>query len=438
MNKVKVNMVSLGCSKNRVDAELMLGALADFELTADPAQAEVIIVNTCGFIEAAKQESIETILEMAAYKETGALKVLVVTGCLTERYREELSRELPEVDVFLGMSANQHIAQAVREALGGAHVENYAPLNGQPDFLNRVLTTPGYMAYVRIAEGCNNRCTYCAIPRIRGRLVSREMDDIEREVRALAARGVSEVILVAQDTTRYGEDLYGRGMLPALIDRLAAVQGVHWLRVLYCYPENITDELLAAMARHDNVVKYIDMPVQHFDDGILRRMHRRNTRASTYDAVARIRAAHPDFVLRTTLIAGFPGESGEAYRTLLQGIEDLRFDRLGVFAYSQEEGTPAASLPGQLPSRLKQSRAARAMRAQQAISLEANRRRVGSVTEVLIEGEDEQGYFGRSYAEAPEIDGKVRVRTEDRYYEGEYVCVRITEADEYDLTGEPV
>lgn len=439
MKEIQIGVISLGCSKNRVDTELMLGALQhrNVSFVADPAQADVIIINTCGFIESAKQESIDTILEMAQYKKTGGLKALIVAGCLSERYREELMRELPEVDAFLGVNAYDAIAEAVDHALAGETFSEFSAPKAEGNYLDRVLTTPSYYAYVKIAEGCNNRCSYCAIPYIRGNLQSRTMEDIEAEVRMLLKAGVREIILVAQDTTRYGMDLYGKPMLCELLERLAVLPGIVWLRVLYCYPENITDELLDVMQKHETIVKYLDIPIQHLDDTVLKRMHRRNRQDATYALVRKIRQKNPNFIIRTTLIAGFPGETEEQFAVLRQGVEDLAFDRMGVFAYSQEEGTPAAEFPDQVPEEEKEARRDTLMEIQQAISLAANERRVGKIYRVLIEGAGEQEgtYWGRSYAEAPDIDGQILIHSQRPLAEGEFVPVKIESADAYDLYG---
>lgn len=439
MKEIQIGVISLGCSKNRVDTELMLGALQhrNVSFVADPAQADVIIINTCGFIESAKQESIDTILEMAQYKKTGSLKALIVAGCLSERYREELIQELPEVDAFLGVNAYDAIAEAVDHALAGEAFSEFSAPKAEGNYLDRVLTTPSYYAYVKIAEGCNNRCSYCAIPYIRGNLQSRTMEDIEAEVRMLLKAGVREIILVAQDTTRYGMDLYGKPMLCELLERLAVLPGIVWLRVLYCYPENITDELLDVMQKHETIVKYLDIPIQHLDDTVLKRMHRRNRQDATYALVRKIRQKNPNFIIRTTLIAGFPGETEEQFAVLRQGVEDLAFDRMGVFAYSQEEGTPAAEFPDQVPEEEKEARRDTLMEIQQAISLAANERRVGKIYRVLVEGagEEDGTYWGRSYAEAPDIDGQILIHSQRPLAEGEFVPVKIESADAYDLYG---
>lgn len=439
MKEIQIGVISLGCSKNRVDTELMLGALQhrNVSFVADPAQADVIIINTCGFIESAKQESIDTILEMAQYKKTGCLKALIVAGCLSERYREELIQELPEVDAFLGVNAYDAIAEAVDRVLEGETFSEFSAPKAAGNYLDRVLTTPSHYAYVKIAEGCNNRCSYCAIPYIRGNLQSRTMEDIEAEVQNLLKDGVREIILVAQDTTRYGMDLYGKSMLCELLDRLAVLPGIVWLRVLYCYPENITDELLDVMQKHETIVKYLDIPIQHLDDTVLKRMNRRNRRETTYALVRKIRQKNPNFIIRTTLIAGFPGETEEQFSVLRQGVEDLAFDRMGVFAYSQEEGTPAAEFPDQVPEEEKEARRDTLMEIQQAISLAANERRVGKIYRVLIEGagEQEETYWGRSYAEVPDIDGQILIHSQRPLAEGEFVPVKIESADAYDLYG---
>jgi len=442
MSKTSIGVISLGCSKNRVDTELMLGALRDKNvgLVADPAEADIIIINTCGFIESAKQESIDTILEMAAYKKHGRLKGLIVAGCLSGRYKQELVSELPEVDAFLGVNAYDRIDEVLEAIAAGGKCSFFDAPKVEGAYADRLLTTPFYSAYVKVAEGCDNRCTYCAIPSIRGGLLSRRMEDIQSEVETLIQRGVKEVVLVAQDTTVYGRDIYGQGMLPELIRRLASLPGLKWLRVLYSYPENINEELLDTMMHFDSVVKYLDIPIQHLDDRVLRRMNRRNSRQSIYEVVETIRHKSPEFVIRTTLIAGFPGESEAEFAVLRQGVSDLRFDRLGAFAYSREEGTPAADFSGQLPAAVREQRREELMEIQQAVSLELNRRRIGRTYEVLIEGPAEQEglYRARSYAEAPEIDGSILVRSGTTLQTGRFYEAVITDAGEYDLMGELV
>ena len=433
---MKIGMVSLGCAKNRVDAELMLGVLAreGFELESDPEKADAIIVNTCGFIEAAKQESIDAILEMAEYKKKNC-KALIVTGCLSKRYAKELPPELPEVDAFLGIGETDKIAQVVRACAAGAHIVEADAGFCYLENVDRVLTTPGYTAYVKIADGCNNRCAFCAIPYIRGNYVSRTMENIDREVRSLAEKGVREIVLVAQDTTYYGKDLYHKPMLAELLRRVAAVEGVHWVRALYCYPELIDDELLAVMKEEPKVCSYLDIPLQHINDKVLREMNRRGDGALIRGLYRKIRGLG-GFALRTTLIAGFPGETEEEFQELLQFVQACPFDRLGVFAYSEEEGTPAAARQDQVPMRVRKAREGKIMRAQQKISRAFNESRIGSVCELLVEGREDNGlYYGRSQWEAPETDGKVYIKLAEGLQEGSFVRVRITDAQDYDITG---
>lgn len=435
---IKIGMVSLGCAKNRVDAELMLGVLLSdgFELETDPAKADAIIVNTCGFIEAAKQESIDTILEMAEYKQDH-LKALIVTGCLSKRYAKELPAEMPEVDAFLGIGEVEKIAQVVRKCMASASWMRTRDSHYLED-VHRVLTTPGYTAYVKIAEGCNNRCAFCAIPAIRGNYISRSMENIEREVKDLAAQGVKEIVLIAQDTSYYGVDLYHKPMLAELLERVAAVEGVHWVRALYCYPERIDDELLRVMKENPKVCPYLDIPLQHINDKVLREMHRRTDGKAIRDLYGRIRKLG-GFALRTTLIAGFPGETEEEFAELLEFIKTCPFDRLGAFAYSEEEGTSAAAREDQVPLRVRRSREGKIMREQKKISRAFNESRVGSECEVLVEGQEENGlYYGRSQWEAPETDGKVYIKLADGLEPGQFVRVRITDAQDYDMTGVPV
>ena len=436
---IKIGMVSLGCAKNRVDAELMLGVLLSdgFELETDPAKADAIIVNTCGFIEAAKQESIDTILEMAEYKQDH-LKALIVTGCLSKRYAKELPAEMPEVDAFLGIGEVEKIAQVVRKCMAGERIVDADEGFHYLEVVHRVLTTPGYTAYVKIAEGCNNRCAFCAIPAIRGNYISRSMENIEREVKDLAAQGVKEIVLIAQDTSYYGLDLYHKPMLAELLERVAAVEGVHWVRALYCYPERIDDELLRVMKENPKVCPYLDIPLQHINDKVLREMHRRTDGKAIRDLYGRIRKLG-GFALRTTLIAGFPGETEEEFAELLEFIKTCPFDRLGAFAYSEEEGTPAAAREDQVPLRVRRSREGKIMREQKKISRAFNESRVGSECEVLVEGQEENGlYYGRSQWEAPETDGKVYIKLADGLEPGQFVRVRITDAQDYDVTGVPV
>lgn len=439
---VKVGMVSLGCPKNQVDAEMLLSSIKrdGFEITADAQQADVVVINTCGFIESAKQESIDSILEFCELKEQGQLKCVVVTGCLAERYREEIAKEIPEADVVLGIGSNADIAKAITQALDGKKVAEFGEkqdlaLNGE-----RVLSTPSYLAYLKIAEGCDNNCTYCAIPAIRGPYRSRKLEDIVKEAKWLASSGVKELIVVAQDTTRYGSDLYGELKLPELLRRLCRIDGFVWIRVLYCYPEMVTDELLDVLAEEPKMAKYIDIPIQHINSAVLRRMHRRSTREEILSVVQRVRERVPNITLRTTLIAGFPGETKEQFEELVEFVKESKFDRLGCFAYSQEEGTPAAKLPNQLDEETKARRAELVMLEQQTINEARNRAQLGKRIKVLVEGFDRESccYVGRSEADAPDIDGVVLFVSEKELSPGDFAEVELLDILEYDLMGRAV
>lgn len=437
---IKVGMVSLGCSKNQVDAERLLALLpkGEFAVCSDPGQCQVVIVNTCGFIEDAKQESIDTILEFAALKERGDLRCLVVTGCLAQRYREELAREIPEADVVLGIGRNGEIAAAIRNALEGNRVLAFGPKEDLSLEGDRVLAGPPYSAYVKVAEGCSNRCSYCAIPLIRGDFRSRPLENILEEVRSLAARGIKEVNLVAQDTSRYGLDLYGAYRLPELIHQVCAVEGIHWVRILYCYPDRITGELIAAMASEPKVCNYIDIPVQHGSGKVLREMNRQGDRRSILDVVRRLREGIPGVAIRTTMIAGFPGETEEDFAELQALVAEGKFDRLGCFAYSQEEDTPAGEREDQLPEELRRHRADLIMEQQAPIAFAIAQSQVGRTMEVLVEGKKGGQYYGRCYMDAPDIDTKVFFTSRTQCRPGDFVPVRITAALEYDLAGEAV
>ncbi len=434
---VKVGMVSLGCPKNQVDAELMLSLLREegFELTSDAGLAEVVIVNTCGFIEDAKKESIENILEFCTLKQEGRIQCVVVTGCLAERYREEVANEIPEADVILGIGANAEIVDAVKRALAGEKLCYFPEKDKLPLSGARVLTTLPFYAYLKIAEGCDNRCTYCAIPMIRGRFRSRPMEEIVKEAEGLAAGGVKELVVVAQDTTRYGEDLYGALMLPELLRRLCRIDGFAWIRVLYCYPERITDALLDVMASEEKIAKYIDIPLQHANEQVLRRMNRSGDARSLVALMHKIRRRVPGITLRTTLIAGFPGETKEQFAELASFVKEVEFDRLGCFAYSVEEGTPAAALPGQLSEGEKKRRAEIIMDGQYDIMRRKNEALVGRAMTVLVEGYDKYAacWFGRSEADAPDIDGKVFIRSEKPLSPGRFVQVYVDEVLDLDL-----
>ena len=432
----KVGMVSLGCAKNRVDSEVILGTLkeAGYEIVSDPAEAEIIFVNTCGFIEPAKEESIEAIFEMAKYKETGRLKKLFVTGCLAQRYIDDLYREMPEVDGFMGVADYTRLLEMMQEAEAGGRPRYVC--DGERFFRSeRVLTTPSYSAYVKISDGCDNRCSYCAIPLIRGPYHSRPFDSIVEECRELAARGVTEITLIAQDTSRYGNDFpEGKLLLPELLEAVSAIEGVHWVRVLYCYPDTTDDRLLDAIAALPKVAPYVDLPLQHIDGPLLKRMNRRGSPEWIKSRIAACKER--GLTTRTTMIVGFPGETEEAFHELLQFVKEARFDRLGAFTYSPEEGTPGAEMPDQVDEQIKQRRLDELMTLQQGISLEENTARVGEICEVLCEGEEDGAFVGRSIREAPESDGVIRFTAARNVAPGEYLQVKITGADAYDLFGE--
>ena len=440
----KVGMVSLGCAKNQVDGEVLMASLRDggFVPVDDAAMADIAIVNTCGFIESAKRESIEEILELATLKKEGKIKKLVVTGCLGERYQQEMHKELPEVDAVIGIGANGEIAELLTKMMEeDQYVESFPEKDKMPLCGGRVLTTPSYFAYVKIAEGCDNRCSYCAIPLIRGGYRSRTMESIEEECRALVADGAKELILIAQDTSRYGIDLYGEYSLAKLMERLCKIDGLHWLRVLYCYPDSITDELLEVMAQEEKIVPYIDLPLQHASGKILKTMNRRGDRQSLTALMKKIREKVPGVVLRTTLIAGFPGETEEDFTELAEFVKDVMFERMGCFAYSQEEGTAAAELPDQVEDETKERRAEILMDDQMNIMDAQGQELIGQTLEVLVEGFDRYAecWFGRSYRDAPDIDGKVFFTTGGKRPRlGSFVKVEITDCMDADLTGELV
>ncbi len=438
----KIGMVSLGCPKNQVDAEIMLAKLEDagFLLADDPYDADLVIVNTCGFIEDAKREAIDSILEMAELKKDGTLKSLVVTGCLAQRYQQEVLDEIPEIDALIGIGANNDIVKVCEDALEGAAQPSFPPREHMPLEGRRILTTPAHWAYLKIADGCSNCCTYCAIPGIRGPFRSREMDSIVEEARELADSGVKELILIAQDTTRYGEDLYGSLMLPTLLDRLCEIEGIEWLRLLYCYPDRITDELLDTMARQPKVLHYLDIPLQHCDAQILKRMNRTGSRESLTALIAKIRERIPDIVLRTTVMTGFPGEDEAAFTSLAEFAKEIRFDRLGCFAYSQEEGTAAAGLPDQVDEEIKKHRAELILQDQYDIVEANNRARIGKTYRAVVEDYDAytDSYTGRTWMDAPEIDGTVRFTCGYALDDGDFVDVEIFDVSDYDLIGEVV
>lgn len=437
---VKVGMVSLGCSKNQVDGEIMLSLIQrdGYELCADPALCDVVIINTCGFIEDAKRESIENILEFCERKRAGQVRAVVVTGCLAERYQQEIVSEIPEADVILGIGRNTDIVAAIDHALHGERVVEFSDKNDLVMDAERVLTNPPYYAYIKLADGCDNRCTYCAIPNIRGRFRSRKMENILEEVRRFAAQGVTEMNLVAQDTTRYGEDIYGRLMLPELIREVCKVDGVHWVRILYCYPQRITEELLDVMASEPKVVKYMDVPVQHASGRILKKMNRRDDYTYLKNLMQHIREKVPGVVLRTTFITGFPGETEEDFAELTRLVKEVRFERLGCFTYSREDDTPAYDMPDQIDEETKRRRADIVMTEQLAIAEEFARSLIGRELEVVVDGLDEESgiYYGRSYMDAPDIDTRVYFDSPYEHEVGEYVTVTVTDSRGYDLMAE--
>lgn len=438
-----IGFVSLGCPKNLVDSEVMLGMLRDanYQIITDESKADVLIVNTCGFIQSAKEESIGQIFELAQHKEKGQCRALIVTGCLAQRYHEELLEEIPEIDALVGPGHISDIVHIVNKALGesqrSSHIND--PVYIYDEHVPRILSTPAHTAYVKIAEGCDNRCAYCAIPDIRGRFRSRSMESIEAEVKRLVANGVKEIILIAQDTTRYGLDLYGEYRLAALVRKLGLIPGLKWLRLLYCYPNRFTDELIKAIAETPNVCKYIDMPLQHAADDILRAMRRPVTQQQARELIENLRREVPDIVIRTSFIVGFPGETEENFQELLDFIAEMKFDRAGVFTYSQEEGTTAAEMANQIHGRIKQERYHRAMTLQREISQVQNNKRIGQEMAVLVEEtvDSRKGvYVGRSSFDAPEIDGTVEIISPRPLAVGEIVKVKINRTLEYDLMGE--
>ncbi len=436
---IKVGMVSLGCPKNQVDAEHMVYNLREegFELIADAGLADVVVINTCGFIESAKQEAIDTILEFCTLKTEGRIKAVIVTGCLAERYREEISAEMPEVDAVIGIGSNEMLGTVINKILNGegrinTFGDKYSLIIGG----KRLISTDTF-AYIKIAEGCDNCCTYCAIPSIRGRFRSRKMEGIIKEAEWLAKVGYKEIILIAQDTTRYGEDIYGKSMLPELMREIAKIDGIKWIRTLYSYPERITDELIDVIANEPKCVKYLDIPIQHCDGEILRMMNRVGDDKSLRELVLKLRARIPGIILRTTLIAGFPGETEEQFEALCQFVKDIKFDRLGCFAYSAEEGTPAADFPDRVDEEIKQRRADIIMETQMLINDEICEAMPGRTLEVVVEGFDRYAecFFGRSQSEAPEIDGKIFFTSPRPLAIGEYVKVEIDSVMDYDLIG---
>lgn len=438
---MKILFVSLGCDKNLVDTEMMLGKLLakGYEFTDDETEADIVVVNTCCFIGDAKEESINALLEMAELRKSGQLKVLVAAGCLAQRYKEEIQEEIPEVDAIVGTTAIDSIVEAIDEVLEGRGQNHYADLNAKPlTGVNRVMTTGGHFAYLKIAEGCNKHCTYCIIPKVRGDFRSVPMESLVQEAKELAEKGVKELILVAQETTLYGMDLYGKKSLPELLRKLAQVSGIFWIRILYCYPEEITDELIQTIKEEPKVCKYLDIPIQHASDAVLKRMGRRTNQKQLREMIEKLRREIPEICLRTTLITGFPGETEEDHEELIQFVDEMEFDRLGVFTYSQEEDTPAAIMPDQIPEEVKEERQAEIMELQQAIAFEKAEDMVGKVLTVMVEGKiaEEDAYVARTYRDAPNVDGYLFVNTGANLMTGDLVKVLVTDSNEYDLIGE--
>lgn len=438
---VKIGMVSLGCNKNQVDAERMLYKIkeAGYQLVADAALSDIVIVNTCGFIESAKQEAIETILEFGKLKEEGRIKKIIVTGCLAERYKEEVAELLPEADAVIGLGCNDDILNVIDKVLANQRPLEFANKLCLPMEGGRVQTTLPFYSYLKVAEGCSNCCTYCAIPAIRGKFRSVPMENLIEEAKGLAEHGVKELNIIAQDSTRYGEDLYGESKLPELLTELCRIDKLKWIRILYCYPERITDRLLDVIAKEDKIVKYIDVPIQHCCEDILKKMNREGNEEYLRALMTKIREKVPNVTIRTTLITGFPSETEEQFNQLADFVRDMRFDRLGCFPYSQEEGTKAAEMPDQLDEETKQRRADVIMEQQQIIMAQNNEKMIGKTIEVVTEGFDRYGecYFGRSAADAPDIDGKIFFRSPERKLtSGSFVKVNITETLDYDLIGE--
>ena len=438
---MKVLFISLGCDKNLADSEEMLGLLTGkgHEIVDSEEEAEVIVINTCCFIHDAKEESIENILEMAEYKKAGTCKVLIVTGCMAQRYKEEIIEEIPEVDAVLGTTSYMDILKAIDEACEGRHFQEFRDINELPeDSGRRVLTTGGHYGYLKIAEGCDKHCTYCIIPSLRGRFRSVPQERLIAQAEHMAEQGVKELILVAQETTMYGTDLYGKKTLHLLMKELCKIKGIRWIRVLYCYPEEIYDELIQVMKEEKKICHYLDLPIQHASDRILKRMGRRTTRAQLTATIEKLRKEIPDIVLRTTLITGFPGETEEDHQELMEFVDEMEFDRLGAFTYSPEEGTPAETMEDQIPEEIKEERRDEIMELQQEISLEKGNDRIGQELLVMIEGKvsGESAYIARTYGDAPKVDGYIFVQTGELLMTGDFAKVLVTGALEYDLIGE--
>ncbi len=438
MEKIKVGLISLGCDKNRVDSEIILSKLnRKFEIVNDEKEAEIIIINTCGFIEASKEESINTILEMAEYKKNAACKLLVATGCLTQRYSDELTKLIPEIDIMLGVNDYDKLMEMIDQKFKAEDEKeiicNYSDTNINEG--DRILTTGKYSAYLRIAEGCDKFCTYCIIPKIRGKYRSRKIESIVEEAKSLSEQGVKEIILIAQDTTNYGTDIYSEKKLHILLKELSVIEKIEWIRILYCYPEEMYDGLIYEVANNLKVCKYIDLPIQHINTDILKKMNRKSSGEEIRNIINKLRANIKGLVIRTSIIVGFPGESEENFKELKEFIQDVKFDKLGVFKYSKEEDTPAFLLPDQIDEEVKEERENELMLLQQKISKSINKEKIGKCYDVLVEGYDGEMYFGRSYEMAPEIDGDILFESKETVNTGELKNVKITGAYEYDLIG---
>ena len=439
MENIKIGMISLGCSKNQYDAEMMLYKIREhgWEIVSEPEEADAVIINTCGFIESAKQEAIDTILEFCELRKEkdSKIKSIVVTGCLAERYQSELFEQIPEIDVVLGIGSNDQIIESIEKSLQGEKVQSFGEKTSLCLEGDRILIGASHFAYVKIAEGCDNKCAYCAIPEIRGKFRSRKMENIVEEVKTLASRGVKEIDIVAQDTSKYGQDIYGKYMLPELLKELCKVDGIEWVRVLYCYPDKITDELLEVMASEEKVVEYLDIPIQHCNKKVLSEMNRPGDRETLTALIKRIREKLPNAILRTTLIAGFPGETEEEFTELCEFVKEAKFERLGCFAYSQEENTEAGEREDQIDEEIRERRAELIMEVQMDIAFEFAQKQIGKTLKVMVEDRGSEGYYGRSYMDAPDIDTRVYFKSTNTYTPGDFVNIKITDTFEYDLIG---
>lgn len=438
---MKVLFVSLGCDKNLVDTEMMLGMLSErgYEFTDDEQEAEAVVVNTCCFIHDAKEESIQTLLEMAELKKTGKVKAVIAAGCLSQRYSDEIQVEIPEVDAIIGTASIDQVADALDEVLAGQKTNHLKDIDAEPVFgKKRIVTTGGHYAYLKIAEGCDKHCSYCIIPKVRGKYRSIPMESLVTEAENLVEAGVKELILVAQETTLYGKDLYGKKMLPELLNRLCEISGLYWIRILYCYPEEITEELIQTISSQEKICNYLDIPIQHASDKILKKMGRRTSNEDIRNIISRVRQEIPDICIRTTFITGFPGETLEDHETVMNFVDEMEFDRLGVFTYSPEEDTPAACFEDQIDEEVKKERQAEIMELQQEIAFEKAEAMVGRAVLAMIEGKvaDENAYVGRTYKDAPNVDGMIFINTDEELMTGDFVTVKITGSYEYDLIGE--